>query len=93
MDTSVKQPNVVEVGKSDSFKNRYVQAAERLQDQARQERVVAACMIDEFGRLVRGFVPSVRCNCGVMRFDDGTRCHSCKQYYHRYLEIEDQGRL
>lgn len=51
--------------------------------QMRQAKMAEKCVEDNNGQLIRGYVTKARClnpKCRVERWDDGTRCWSCKKY-------------
>lgn len=53
-------------------------------------KVLAHCHVIG-GVAVRGTIDRVRCQCGVLRWDNGTRCESCGQYMYRDKGDEDGG--
>lgn len=55
-------------------------AAERLEEEARMEKVYKSCQLEE-GVYVRGTVPRIDCFvCGNSRLEDGTPCGRCGAY-------------
>ena len=70
------------------YRSRESMAIDRMRLDAQTRKVLASCIFEtSSSTFIRGVVQRVKCNCGVPRWNDGTRCSTCGNYYQRHHDM------